>query len=198
MKGGLFRTVTDRRRGFDKAYPLRRAVLTLGLVGLAYALSSAVLAAAGAVPTVPVIAGMDIDNYYAYQIVFVVPLVFAAWVLSSGVLMAAGTKGCRRRDVLAVASRAWAGPLLLAWVPSGVEAVFAALGMGQAEWVDILSEPGLWQTLYLGTYAAAAAWAVTRFVRTARAVHKRSWPAAAAIGLAAAGVAIGCYILFVR
>ena len=177
---------------------MRRAALGLGLAGLAYALTSALLALAGAVPVAPVIAGLDIDNYYAWQIVFILPLIFAVWVLSSGVLLALGTKGIHRSDVLTKASRAWGGPLLLAWVPSSVEALFAALGMGQAEWVGILSEPGVWQTLYIAFYAAAAAWAVSRFVRTARSIHKRSWPAAIMTGLASAAVAIAVYALFVR
>lgn len=177
---------------------MRRAALALGSSALAYALTSLVLALAGAVPVAPVVAGIDVDNYYFYQIFFILPLVLAVWVLSSGVLLALGTRGCHRSDVLAKASRAWGGPLLLAWVPSAVEALFAALGMGQQEWVDILSKPGLWQALYLAVYAAAAVWAVARFVGVARSIHKRSWPAAALTGFAAAAVAIGLYVLLVR
>ena len=198
MKGSFFRTLKARYRTFKRRHPMRGAALFLGLAGLAYAVSSAVLAAAGSVPTAPVIAGMDVDNYYAYQIVFILPLVFAVWVLTSGVLLALGTRGCHRSDVLARASKAWGAPLLLAWTPSAVEAAFAALGMGQAEWVDILSKPGVWQTLFLAFYAAAAAWAVMRFVLAARTIHKKSWPAAILTGLAASAVAIGVYVLFVR
>ncbi|HSA97146.1 MAG TPA: hypothetical protein VLJ16_13915, partial [Acidobacteriota bacterium] len=177
---------------------MRRAALFLGLGALAYAVSSLVLALAGYVPIAPVISGLDVDNYYAWQIVFILPLVPAVWVLSSGVLLALGTRGCHRSDVLDKASRAWGGPLLLAWVPSAVEAFFAALGMGQTEWVDILSRPGFWQAAYLGFYAAAAAWAVVGFVRTARSIHKKSWPAAILTGLAATVVAAGIFALFVR
>jgi hypothetical protein len=177
---------------------MRRAAILLGLAGLAYASSSALLAVAGSVPTAPVIPGMDVDNYYAWQIVFILPLVFAVWVLSSGVLLALGTRGGHRSDVLANASRAWGGALFLAWVPSAVEAAFAALGMGQQEWVDILSAPGISQTLYFAVYAAAAGWAVWRFVRAARSIHKRSWPAAVSTGLAASAVALGAYLLLVR
>lgn len=198
MKDSLFRALKARQRTFRKRHPMRRAALALGLAGLAYAASSLVLALAGSVPLAPVAAGLDVDNYYAYQIVFILPLVFAVWVLSSGVLLALGTKGGHRSDVLAKASQAWAGPLLLAWVPTAVEALFAALGMGQAEWVDILSRPGIWQTLYLAVYAAAAAWAVSSFVRAARSIHRRSWPTAIMTGLAAAAVALGIYALFVR
>jgi hypothetical protein len=179
-------------------HPLRRAALFLGAVGGAYAASSVVLALTGAVPAAPTIAGLDIDNYYAYQALFAVPLVFAVWVLTSGVLLALGTRGLHRGHVLVTASRAWGAPLLLAWVPSAVEAAFAALGMGQAEWVDILSGPGIWQTLYFGFYAAAALAAAVRFVLAARDIHKKSWPAAVLTGLTAAALALGAFALIVR
>ncbi len=192
------KTLKAKVRRFRKRHPLRGAALSLGLAALAYALTSAVLAAAGSVPKAPVIAGLDVDNYYAWQMIFILPVVLAVWVLTSGVLLALGAKGCHRSDVLVKASRAWGAPLLLAWAPSAVEAVFAALGMGQAEWVGILSEPGVWQTLFLAFYAVAAAWAALRFVLAARSIHKKSWPAAVSTGLAASAVAIGAYILFIR
>jgi hypothetical protein len=194
----FFRSMKARHGLFKRRHPLRRTVLFLAGVASLYAVTSVVLALAGAVPTAPVVAGMDVDNYYAWQIVFVLPLVFAVWILTSGVLLALGTKGCHRSDVLMKASRGWGWPLLLAWVPSAVEAVFAALGMGQAEWVGILSNPGIWQTLYLAVYAAAAAWCVGRFIQVARTIHKKSWPAASLTGVAASVVAIGAYLLFLR
>ena len=192
------RDAKARQRTFKRRHPLRRAALFLGLVGLAYAGSSAVLAVAGSIPMAPVIAGMDTENYYAWQIVFVLPLIFAVWILSSGVLLALGQKDCHRSDILVRASRAWGRPLLVAWVPLAVEAGFAALGMGQPEWVGILTPPGPWQTLYLAFYVAAAVWAVVGFVQAARTIHKKSWAAAGATGFAAAVVAIGIFVLFVR
>jgi hypothetical protein len=192
------KTAKARQRAFARRHPLRRAAFFLALVGLAYAASSTVLALAGNVPMAPVAAGLDIDNYYAWQIVFALPLVFAVWILAAGVLLALGTKGCHRSDILVRASRAWGGPLLLAWVPSAVEAGFAALGMGQTEWVEILSSPGPWQTLYLAFYGAAALWALVRFVRAARTIHKTSWAGAVATGFAAAVLAVGLFVLFVR
>ena len=191
-------TLRTRIKTFKRRHPMRSAALFLGLAGAAYAVTAAVLAVAGAVPTAPVVAGLDVDNYYAFQILFVLPLIYAVWILTSGVLLALGTRGCHRSHVLVAASRAWGGPLLLAWAPSAVQAGFAALGMGQAEWVGILSDPGFWQTLYIGIYAAAAAWAVARFVLAARSIHKKSWRAAILTGLAAAAVAIGIFVLFVR
>ncbi len=192
------KTMKTRLKTFRKRHPMRSAAAGLGLAALAYALSSAVLALTGDVPTAPVLSGIGPDNYYAWQMVFILPLVLAVWVLASGVLLALGTKGCHRSDVLVRAARAWGAPLWLAWAPSAVRTVFAVLGMGQAEWVDILSEPGPWQTLYLAVHAAAGGWAVWLFVAAARTIHKKSRPAAVATGLAAAVVAVGLYILFVR
>lgn len=192
------REAKARARTFKKRHPMRQAALGLGLVGAAYAAASAVLGLLGNVPAAPVIAGLDADNYYALQIVFIGPLIFAVWILASGVLLALGTRGCHRSDVLVRASRAWRDPLLLAWGPMAVRTAFAALGMGQAEWVEILSRPGIWQTLFLGTYAAAGLWGAARFVQAGRTVHKRSWPAAAGTGLAAAALAVGLFALFVR
>jgi hypothetical protein len=191
-------TLRTRIKTFKRRHPMRSAALFLGLAGAAYAVTAAVLAVAGAVPTAPVVAGLDVDNYYAVQILFVLPLIYAVWVLTSGVLLALGTRGGHRSHVLVAASRAWGGPLLLAWAPSAVQAGFAALGMDQAEWVGILSDPGFWQTLYIGIYAAAAVWAVAGFVQAARSIHKKSWRAAILTGLAAAAVAIGIFVLFVR
>lgn len=192
-----------RPRGLDHGiakgkHPLRRASVFLGGVGAAYIVTSVVLAAAGAVPTAPVLIGLDPVNYHVWQALFIVPLIFTVWVLASGVILVLGKKGCRRSLLLAETAWAWGGPLLVAWVPALVQAAFMALGMGQEEWVALFSEPGPWQTGYLAFFAAAAALAVRDFILVARTVHKKSWPAAVLTGTAAAALAIGAFVLFVR
>jgi hypothetical protein len=198
MAAALFGSRTGPAGLFRGKHPLRRAALYLGGVGFLYVISSAVLAATGAVPTAPVLSGMDVDNYYVWQMIFLLPFVFAVWILAAGVLLALGSKGCRRSELLAAAARAWGGPLLVAWVPVAVQACFFALGMGQPEWVGILSAPGIWQAVYLALFASAAVFAVLKFVLAARLVHKKSWPAAALTGVAAAAVAIGSFIALIR
>jgi len=187
------------RRGFLKGrHPLRRALLFVGGVGVLYAATSAVLGIAGAVPTAPVFFGLDADNYYFWQMAWAVPLVLAVWVLASGVLLALGKKERGRTAVLSEAAWAWGGPLLVAWVPSAIQAGFMGLGMGQEEWVGILSQPGIWQTLYLAFYAGAAALAVRGFILAGRLVRKKSWLGAVLAGIAASAVAIGAYVAFIR
>jgi len=187
-----------RQRSYKGRHPLGRAVIVLVAVGALYAASSAALAAAGAVPMAPVFFGLDVDNYYFWQMVFILPLVFAVWLLASGVLLATGKKGFARNAVLVEAASAWGVPLLFAWAPSAVQAVFMSLGMGQEEWVGILSEPGVWQTIYLGVFLVAGVYGIRDFVRAARLVYEKSWPAAVLTGVAASVVAGGAYIAFIR
>jgi hypothetical protein len=194
----LFKKTKVRHPFLTGKHPVRRAAALLAGVSVLYIVTSAVLAAAGAVPTAPVLFGLDVDNYYFWQMVFVLPLVFAVWVLASGVLIALGKKGCARSAVQTEAALAWGVPLFIAWIPSAVQAAFMALGMGQEEWVGILSEPGIWQAVYLGFFLYAGVWAVGDFIWAARNVHKRSWPAAVLTGAAAAVVAAGAYIAFIR
>ena len=179
-------------------HPLRRPAVFLAGVGGLYIVTSILLAMAGAVPTAPVLSGMSTVNYYVWQALFILPLVFSVWVLASGVLLALGKKGCRRSAVLGETAWAWSGPLFVAWVPAFVQSVFMVLGMGQEEWVGILSEPGPWQTVYIAFFAAATVLAVRDFILAARTVHKKSWPAAVLTGVAAAAVAVGAFVLFVR
>jgi len=187
------------RRGFLRGrHPLRRAFLFVGGVGILYAATSAVLGIAGAVPTAPVFFGLDADNYYFWQMAWAVPWALAVWILASGVLLALGKKERGRTAVLSEAAWAWSGPLLVAWVPSAIQAGFMGLGMGQEEWVGILSQPGIWQTLYLAFYAGAAALAVRGFILAGRLVRKKSWLGAVLAGIAASAVAIGAYVAFIR
>jgi hypothetical protein len=198
MASALFRPGKTKHGFLKGRHPLRRSALFVGGLGVLYAGTSAVLAIAGAVPTAPVFFGLDVDNYYFWQMVYVLPLAMVVWILASGILLALGKKEHVRTAVLAEAAWAWGGPLLVAWIPSAVEAVFMALGMGQEEWVGILSRPGFWQTLYQGFFLFAGVYGVRDFVLAARLVHKKSWPAAVLTGIAAAAVAIGAYVAFIR
>ena len=179
-------------------HPIQPAALFVGGVAALHIVTSAVLALAGAVPTAPAFFGIDVDNYYVWQTVFILPLVLSVWILTSGVILALGKKERRRSAVLADSAWAWGGSLLVAWVPSAVEAMFMVLGMGQEEWVSILSEPCIWQAIYLAFFAGAAVVAVRDFILAARIVQTRSWPAAMLTGAAAAAVAVGAYVAFIR
>jgi hypothetical protein len=188
--------------GLIKAkHPLRGAGLSVVGVGVLYSATSAVLAMAGAVPTAPVFFGLDVDNYHFWQMAFGLPWALATWLLTAGILRLLGGRrksGPGFGATAALTGIIWSSLLVVAWVPAGIYAVFTALGMGQAEWVGILSQPGIWQTTYLVYYAGAAVLAVRDFILAARLVHKGSWVGAVPAGVAAAAVAIGAYVAFIR
>jgi hypothetical protein len=170
-------------------------------VGFLYLLTSAVLAVAGAVPTAPVFFGMDVDNYYFWQMIFVLPVILAAWFVSTAVIRILDRREKDRPGFVgtaALAGVALSSALFLAWIPSAVEAAFMAFGMGQGEWVDLFSNPGPWQTAYLAVYAAAAALVFRNFILAARILRKRSWPAALLAGIFAAAMVSAGFVVFVR
>ncbi|MCX6571068.1 MAG: hypothetical protein NT006_06580 [Candidatus Aminicenantes bacterium] len=201
LTSAIFKPGQTMRGLLKMQRPARRAILAVGGVGFLYIVTSAILAVTGAVPTAPVIFGMGPDNYYFWQMIFVLPMILAAWLASAGVIHALGRRDKGGTDfggTAALAGVALGSPLFLAWIPSAVEAAFMAFGMGQGEWVGILSQPGIWQTTYLVFYAGAAALAIRNFILAARLLRKKSGLGVVMAGLAAAAVAIGAYAIFIR
>lgn len=188
--------------GLIKAkHPVRGAGLSVAGAGVLYGITSAVLAMAGAVPTAPVFFGMDVDNYYFWQMLLALPWALATWLLTAGILRLLG--GRRKNGPGSAATTAltgiiWSGLLVVAWVPAGIYAVLMALGMGQEEWVGLLSQPGVWQTAYLVFYAGAAGLAVRGFILAARLGWKKPGLTTIIGGMAAAAVAIGAYVALIR
>ena len=182
-------------------HPARRVLLAVGGVGVLYLITSAILGLTGAVPTAPVFFGMDVDNYYFWQMIFVLPVILAAWLVSAGVIRILDKREKDRPGfggTAALAGVALSSALFLAWIPSAVEAAFMAFGMGQGEWVGLLSNPGPWQTAYLVFYAVAAALALRNFVLAARILKKKTGASAILAGIAAAAVAIGVFVALIR
>ena len=201
LTSAIFKPGKTMRGLLKMKHPARRAILAVGGVGVLYLITSAILAFAGAVPTAPLFFKLDVDNYYFWQMIFVLPMILAAWLVSAGVMRVLGRREKGRTDfggTAALAGVAVGLPLFLAWIPSAVEAAFMVLGMGQSEWVGILSRPGVWQTTYLAFYAGAAGLAIRNFILAARLLRKKSGLGAVMAGLAAAAVAIGAYVAFIR
>jgi len=197
----IFRPGKAMRKLLESRRPVRRAALFIVGVGVLYSVTSAVLAVAGAVPMAPVFFGMDVDNYYFWQMVFVLPWTLASWLFAVGIIRLLGSRekgGPGLGGTAALGAVAMVSPLVLAWVPSAVETLFQALGMGQEEWVSILSGPGPWQTAYLVIFAVAAALTVRNFMLAARLGRKKSGPGAVIGGIAAAAVMIGAYLVVIR
>jgi hypothetical protein len=183
--------------------PLREAARAVGFVGLLYVLSSVVMALAGAVPMATALILIPPENYYFWQMFFIFPWVLLVWVLVSGLIHILGKRERARpafERTAAAAGVALAGSLFVAWIPAALAALFLALGMGQQELVDTLSESGVWQVIYIGLYIFAAASAAVRLVLAAEpGRHKKAGRLRTMlIGGLAAAVLAGAFILFVR
>jgi hypothetical protein len=201
LTSAIFKPGKTMRGLLKMKHPGRRAVLAVGAVGFLYVVTSAVLAVAGASPTAPVFFGMDIDNYYFWQMIFVLPLILAAWLVTAGVIRILDGREKDRPGfggTAALAGVALSSALFLSWIPSAVEAGFMALGMSQGEWVDLFSKPGPWQTAYLAFYAVAALRAGRDFILAARLLRRKPGVGAIIAGIAAAAVAIGAFVALVR
>ena len=201
LTSAIFKPGKPMRGLLKMQHPERRALLAVGGVGVLYLITSAILGFAGAAPTAPVFFGMDVDNYYFWQMIFVLPMILATWLVSAVVIRVLERRekdGPGFGGTAALAGVALSASLFLAWIPSAVEAAFMAFGMGQGEWVSLLSNPGPWQTAYLVFYAAAAALALRNFMLGAQILQRKSGLGAVLAGLAASAVAIGAFIAFIR
>jgi hypothetical protein len=201
LTSSIFRPGKTMRGLLQMKHPARRTVLAVGAVGFLYIVTSAVLAVAGASPTAPVFFGMGVGNYYFWQMIFVLPLILAAWLVTAGVIRILDGREKDRPGfggTAALAGAALIAALFTAWIPSAVEAGFMAFGMGQVEWVGLLSKPGPWQTAYLAFYAVAALRAGHGFILAACLLRRKPGAGAIIAGVAAAAAAIGAFVAFIR
>lgn len=173
---------------------------TLLVVGALYALTSAGLAAAGALITAPPLLAFSPENYYLLQAAFALPVFFLAWLASGGVAYLL----CRRRGrgtfkgMLAVLAPALAVPLIVIWFFAAALAVFLALGGSQQEIMALTTEPGIEQVLAFGYPILASAWLIVLSVLAVRSARRVGWIRAVAAGLAAGFVFLGFLIVFIR
>lgn len=191
--GRAFRKLTGLKR------PLRRALLLVVVCGLAYALTSLLLGAAGAIPMAGVFLPVEVENYYFWQMIFALPAVLFTWAGASLVLrLADRPERTSFRETLSQAGLAVAAPLFLAWIPSAVEAVLMTLGMGQEEYVGIISPPGVWQSLYISVYCLAVLYLLVLMTTAAWKGGKSARARRLSAGLAAAFFAAAVFILLIR
>jgi len=161
----LFGTIFLPRRAFGRLMadprPARRGFQAVLLAGFLWLLTTAAVAVTGGVPMAPIFLSVRAENYHFWQMLFILPLFVLIWVFASVLvhLLGRGTrKGGSLRRTLAIFGFSLAGPIILLWVPQTTIAVFYGLGMGQQEMVDILSEPGPGQTLFLAAHGLALIW----------------------------------------
>lgn len=127
-------------------------LLLIGL-GLSFSLTSLVQAACGRFPAVPVIIPLGLENYFFWQALLLIPWVIISWLVVSlmarVMLMLLTDKQVSLRQILAYYGLSFSVFLFWLWLPHLLTAILYLLGMSQKEWVDLLSNPGWFQTLYL-------------------------------------------------
>ncbi len=130
-----------------------RTALLLVVLGLVFSLTSMVKAACGHFPAVPVILPLRLENYFVWQAFLVIPWIVLTWLLvgllAAGILKLPGSAAVSLRQVMVLLGLSFSNFLFLLWIPHLITAGLYLLGMSQKEWVDLLSQPGWFQALYL-------------------------------------------------
>jgi hypothetical protein len=201
--GAAYAPLKTMQRLLGEPRALLASARAVGFVGILYALTSIILALGGAVPLAPVFIGLRPENYYVWQMIFVIPCVLLAWGLTAGVILGPRNRWRGRAAVektLALTGVALAGSLFIAWVPTAIETVFMVIGMGQEELVELLSRPGGWQVLYVGFYilAGMAAAVLLTLAAGEGCLPKAGRGKTGAVGIAAAVMAAVIFIMFIR
>lgn len=150
----------------------------LGLIffGLAFSLTSLAQAATGNFPGIPVILPLSLENYFFWQMILVGPWLVLSWLLVSlfarVLLLSFGARAVSFRQLSASLSLSFYPFLFWLWVPHFITAILYLLGMSQKEWVDLLSEPGWFQTGYIAFIVLAT---LTGFLAVNITLAKRKW-----------------------
>ncbi|MCX8160100.1 MAG: hypothetical protein N3G18_04100 [Candidatus Saccharicenans sp.] len=133
--------------------------LLLIILSLGFGLTSITRAACGQFPAIPVVLPFRLENYLFWQALLVIPWVVLSWLLvgflARGVLIFQRQEAVSLRQVLVLLGLGFSTFLFLFWIPHLLTAGLNLLGMSQKEWVDLLSQPGWFQTLYLALIALA-------------------------------------------
>jgi hypothetical protein len=130
-----------------------RAFLGLIFFGIAFSLTSLIQAATGNFPGIPLILPLSLENYFVWQAILIIPWLAASWILVSLLfkfgLAGLGARAVSFRQLSASMAINFYPFLFWLWLPHCLTALFYLLGMSQKEWVDLLSEPGWFQSAYI-------------------------------------------------
>ena len=192
-----FRKLTEQPRSLAKGL---KSVL---LIGLLYTLTVAGFAVSGAVPMIPSWIPIPSQNFYFWEIFFVLPTLLLAWILSAATSHLLGHS--HRADArpgfannLAAAGFAITLPLFIIWVPVTAAAVLMLLGMSQVELVDTLSTPEFWQSFALFCPILAVFWMFLLFATAASAVQKARFLKALLFSLVTVAIFVAVVVAVIR
>jgi len=156
-----------------------RAFSGLILFGLMFAFTSILQAFSGNIPAIPLILPLGLENYFVWQAVLFVPWLILSWLLVSWLagltLEMFGAKKFSWRQLSAGLALGLYPFLFWLWLPHFFTSALYLIGMSQKEWVDLLSNPGWFQTLYISLIVIAlfSGWLSTCLTISARRWVKR-------------------------
>jgi hypothetical protein len=192
---------TTVRRLMDDTRAFGWGFRTVVAVGILCSLTAAALAVTGAVPMAPIFLPLRTENYYFWQMLFTLPLLLMAWIVTSMVVHILGggrKRGRSLKKTLALFGLAQSAPILLAWVVQTVIAVFYGLGMGQQEMVDILSAPSAARIVFLAVLGVAVAGSFLLACLAASVSQKVKWAFALSLGVLAEVLFVGPVVFLLR
>ncbi|MDD8020314.1 MAG: hypothetical protein PHU81_03890 [Acidobacteriota bacterium] len=130
-----------------------RTFLGLMAFGLMFSLTSILQAFSGNIPAIPLILPLGLENYFVWQAVLFIPWLVLGWLAASWLarmlLRKTGSRNLSLRQLSANLAISFYPFLFWLWLPHFFTAFFYLLGMTQEEWVDLISNPGWFQTIYI-------------------------------------------------
>ncbi len=169
--------------------------------GLLFALRALALGLTGAHPLTPALLPIPLENYYAWEALFSLPVFWMTWISTAGLVQAFGhvwRRGSEFRATLAVTGIAIAAASMVSWLPGAVGAIVMAAGSPQAEWAAVLSAPGPAQYFLIGLELLAVAWGFRLAYLAASMTQRMNRGQALLTGLVAEAWAVWNFILFIR
>jgi hypothetical protein len=161
-----------------KAVLLISALYTLTVIGLAIVKAEIMAPAWIPIPA---------DEYYFWEIFFVMPVVLLGWILAAGVahwLSSPFGGSGNFEGTLAVLAFAVAVPTFVTWVPETAGTILILAGaMTHGDWVEATSHPGFWQVFGLAYQLVAVAWYVFLFPIAIAQAQRLRWRQSVAVGI---------------
>lgn len=200
--GGVF---TGPRRAFagllTNPRRLRYGAGALLISALLYSFVILLLALAGGEPVIPPLLDIPAQDYYSVQVFMMAPVMFAAWMLASGVVHVLskplGGRGTFE-DTLALLGFGTVPPTYVTLVPDGVSGALSLLGVIGPDPLLWTTQPGFGQVLSLGYLALYVLWFFALFPIAVAAAQKLSRRRSIVAGIVGFLVYQSLLLIFVR
>ena len=130
-----------------------KALLSLLILTVAFSVTSLIQAASGNFPAVPLLLPLSLENYFFWQSVLALPWMAFGLALTSSlvwlILRLLSGRNINFKQIFTLEVLSLLPAFSFLWLTHFLTAIFYALGGSQKEWVDLVSVPGWFQSVYL-------------------------------------------------